>query len=74
LNKEGWTPGDVNAVIVNPFYAIEIDPALAQPHEPMIDEEMWIKANVRVIEERGAEAYLRNLLSVLKGNFPTSEG
>jgi hypothetical protein len=28
------------------------------------------QANVRLIEELGAEAYLRNLLSVLKGNYP----
>jgi hypothetical protein len=74
LSEEGWTPGDINAVIVNPFYAIEIHPALAEPHEPMIDEETWITANVKVIDEQGAEAYLRNLLSVLKGNFPTAEG
>jgi hypothetical protein len=56
----------------NPFYAINIDPTLAEPHEPLIDEETWIQANVRQVEDLGSEAYLRNLLSILKGNFPRS--
>jgi len=40
------------------------------PHEPLISEDNWVKAKVRLIEELGAEPYLRNLLSVLKGNYP----
>ena len=43
---------------------------LAVPHEPLISEDDWIMANVRLIEELGPEPYLRNLLSVLKGNYP----
>jgi len=65
-----WTPGDVTSMIANPFYAINIDEGLAVPHEPLISEDNWVKANVRLIEELGAEPYLRNLLSVLKGNYP----
>lgn len=67
-----WTPGDVAALITNPFYAINIDPRLAEPHDPLISEDEWIAANLKEIEEQGAEAYLRNLLSVLKGNYPKS--
>jgi len=65
-----WTPGDITGMIANPFYAINIDEGLAMPHEPLISEDDWITANVSLIEELGAEAYLRNLLSVLKGNYP----
>ncbi|MGH2948582.1 MAG: SEC-C metal-binding domain-containing protein [Solirubrobacteraceae bacterium] len=68
--RREWTPGDVAALVANPFYAIEIEPALAKPHKPLIDEETWIAANLRAIEESGAEVWLRNLLSVLKGNYP----
>jgi uncharacterized protein YecA (UPF0149 family) len=68
-----WTPGDLAAVLGNPFYAINIDPSLARPHEPLVSEEQWIAANVRAIEENGPEVYLRNLLSVLKGNYGTQE-
>ena len=38
------------------------------PHEPLIGEDDWIRANVPLIEYLGLEAYLRNLLSILKGN------
>jgi hypothetical protein len=57
-------------MIANPFYAIEIDEGLAMPHGPMISEDEWVKANVQLINELGSEAYLRNLLSILKGNHP----
>jgi hypothetical protein len=30
----------------------------------------WVRANVGLMGELGPEAYLRNLLSVLKGNYP----
>ena len=53
----------------NPIYAIQIDEQLCLPHEPMLDEDTWVAANVRMIDEIGAEAWLRNLLSVLKGNW-----
>jgi hypothetical protein len=66
---EEWTPGDVGALIGSPFYAINFDPILAEPHEPLIDEETWIQANVKQIEDLGPEADLRNLLAILKGNF-----
>ncbi len=34
----------------NPFYAINIDEGLAVPHEPLISEDDWVKANIRLIE------------------------
>ncbi len=69
---EDWTPGDVASMMANPFYAINIDEGLALPHEPLISEDDWIRANVGLIGELGPEAYLRNLLSILKGNYPRS--
>ena len=67
-----WTPGDVNAMVINPFYAIQIAPSLAEPHEPMVSEDQWVAAKLKVPEEIGAEAYLRSMLSVLKGNLSAS--
>lgn len=69
-DRDDWTPGDITDMIANPFYAITIDEGLTMPHEPMISEDDWIKANVNLINELGPEPYLRNLLSVLKGNYP----
>ena len=71
-DQEDWTPGDVASMVANPFYAINIDEGLALPHEPLISEDDWVKANVGLIAELGPEAYLRNLLSILKGNYPRS--
>ena len=71
-DQEDWTPGDVASMVANPFYAINIDKGLALLHEPFISEDDWIRANVKLVEELGPEAYLRNLLSVLKGNYPRS--
>ena len=69
-DQEDRTPGDVASMVANPFYAINIDEGLALPHEPLISEDDWVRANVGLIEELGPEAYLRNLLSILKGNYP----
>ena len=65
-----WTPGDVAAMIGNPFYAVNIDPDLAVAHDLIISEEEWVAANARLIDELGPEPYLRNLLAVLKGAHP----
>jgi hypothetical protein len=67
-----WTPSDVVRVLTNPIYAIEIDPALAFPHEPLISEEEWIAASLRFIGEVGPEAFLRTLLDILKGGWVAS--
>jgi hypothetical protein len=69
-DREDWTAGDVTSMIANPVYAITIDEGLCLPHEPMISEDEWIKTNAKLISELGPEPYLRNLLSVLKGNYP----
>jgi len=60
----------VSGLIGNPFYAINIDPVLAKPHELLVSEEQWIAADTKQIRDIGPEPYLRNLLSILKGNYP----
>lgn len=73
-DHDDWTPGDIASMIANPFYAITIDAELTRPHDPLISEDDWIAANVNLIDELGAEPYLRNLLSILKGNYLTGDG
>jgi hypothetical protein len=60
---------EVRRITLNPFYATEIAPMLAEPHDPMATEEQWIAANTKLIEEMGTEAWLREFLAVLKGDF-----
>ena len=70
--RPNFTPADVTGIVGNPFYAINIAPVLAEPHPPLISEQEWITANIKLIEDLGPEAYLHNLLSILKGNYPTA--
>jgi hypothetical protein len=46
---------------MNPRYC------LGQP--PAVDEDTWIKANVKLIHEMGAESYLATLLSLMRGDY-----
>ncbi len=39
-------------------------------HPPLVSEEQWVKANLRLVDELGTEAYLCQLLAVLKGDYP----
>jgi hypothetical protein len=62
---------DVTAMLINPIYAVAIDPGLVGSHEPIVTKQRWIEANERLIDEIGAETWLRRLLAVLEGNYPT---
>jgi hypothetical protein len=68
-----WTPEMVAGVMINPFYAVELDPTLTVRHDPLISEEDWVKVNVRVIEQYGPEFFLHALLRILKGEYVGEE-
>lgn len=68
-----WTAEQIAGILINPYTAIEIHPSLAGPHEPMISEDDWVRAGVRLIEEHGAEFALRALLRTLKGDYVGAE-
>jgi hypothetical protein len=46
---------DVTNMLINPFYAINIKPDLAAQHEPMVSEAQWVEANLKLIDEIGAQ-------------------
>jgi hypothetical protein len=62
---------DAAALLINPIYAISIDPDLAGSHEPIVHKEQWIDANKHLIDELGVEEWLTLLLAVLEGSFPS---
>lgn len=64
------TEEDIAAILVNPVYAITIDPDLAGVTQHLITKEVWIAAQVRLIEEMGSEAYVKQLVAVLEGEYP----
>lgn len=61
---------DVKDMIANPFYAINIEPELALEHQPLVSESQWIAANLKLMDEIGAEEWLERLLAVLQGAGP----
>lgn len=62
--------GDIQAMLINLFYAITISEDLIGEHEPLVSKAEWIAANGRLIKEIGSDAWLEKLLSVLQGDFP----
>ena len=54
-----WTEGDVRRFLTNPFYCLTADPMLAHPHEPIISEEQWIDAAVKMIAAVGVAGCVR---------------
>lgn len=66
--EEKLTIEQLQRILANPFYCINMHPSITIEHEPLIAEETWIKSATRSIEENGAELFLKNLLENLKGN------
>jgi hypothetical protein len=63
---------DVTGMLINPVYAVSIDPDLMGQHEAIVPKQRWIEANKRLIDELGAEEWLRRLLAALEGDYPKS--
>jgi hypothetical protein len=61
---------DATNMFLNPFYAINIEPDLAVEHEPLVSEADWVRPNVKLMEEIGAQEWLERLLAVLQGAGP----
>ena len=59
---------DVRKVLCNPVYCLgRVAPWISDPPPPIISEEQWIAAGAKMIEELGADDYLRLLIANLKG-------
>jgi hypothetical protein len=63
MSRDKWSAEDVAKVISNPVYT-----GVGQ-YPRVIDDDTWVAANKRMVEEMGAEAYLRRLLAVLRETF-----
>lgn len=56
-------------IIPNPFYAINLHIALAQPHPTMVSKKEWVLSNLVLMKEIGAEKWLYELLNILEGDY-----
>ncbi len=68
--KTSTNTDPTKAMLMNPYYAITLYPGLFGEHSPLTSEDDWVRANTNLIEQLGTEAYLRQLLAVLKGDYP----
>lgn len=59
-SKSGATETDVRAIFCNPVYA-----GLAM-YPPIVDDDTWVRAAAKAIQEDGAEQWLVNMLYVLR--------
>ncbi|HZT99030.1 MAG TPA: hypothetical protein VFA10_05190 [Ktedonobacteraceae bacterium] len=64
----GVTVEHIQAILINPFYAIQVAPELVETHEPAISDEEWVRGNVSLIVQEGAEQWVASLLDVLEGS------
>jgi hypothetical protein len=67
-----WQPGEVAAIVANPFYAINIHPSLARSHVRALSESDWVRANARAISEFRAKRWLEQLLDSLQQPHTTA--
>jgi hypothetical protein len=58
---------DLEKILQNPFYCMTVDKMFTQEHPYIVTKSQWIEANVKLINEIGAEKWLRNLIAVLEG-------
>lgn len=67
MTKRGITEHGVREMLANPFYCLRrVSPVFAVDKEPIVTEENFIEAAVKLIGEIGPEAYMRLLLRHLK--------
>ena len=63
--------GATAAMLMNPYYAITLYPGLFGEHPPLTSEEQWVKANLRLVDELGTEAYLPYSKATTRVNLMT---
>jgi hypothetical protein len=67
---EELTPEEVKGILVNPIYTG------VGPFPRLVEDDAWVRACAKLIEEEGAQQFLVNLLYVLRECLPrdTDEG
>jgi hypothetical protein len=61
-------------MVLNPFYAHNLAPALCAPHAAAMTREQWVAASADVLARLGPRAYLEHLVAVLTGDQPPVAG
>lgn len=67
-NGPPWTEADIRKMITNPVYA-----GLG-PYPAIVSDADWIAAASKLIKQRGAASFLREMLANLRAAFPPPSG
>jgi hypothetical protein len=59
------TEDDIRQILSDPIHCLRVG-----DREPIISEELWIRAATRAIAEEGAETFLRRMLDGMKAHLP----
>jgi hypothetical protein len=70
MDERAMNEQEVTKMLINPYYAVNFDPSLIDEHPPIISEGDWIKANLKLMDEVGAQKWLEHLLAILQGAGP----
>ena len=65
--KPGWTPDDVLRMAANPIYTG------IPPYPSIVDDDLWVKAAVKIIDEVGLERFLRVMLKTLRDSMDAAQ-
>jgi hypothetical protein len=63
MAAQQWTTGDIEKILVNPIYAG------MGPFPKIVDDETFLKATKKLIEEKGIDWYLAHMLKALRESF-----
>lgn len=67
VGERGWQPSDVLRIMTNPIYVG------FGPIPPMMADDEWVAASVKVVGEVGLERYLHALIENLRDAFQDVE-
>ena len=69
MEQLDFSEKDITRIFTNPYYCLSNWSTCNDRHPALVSEDVWIKTGVKLINEIGAEEYLKNLLENLKGNY-----
>ena len=68
--------GDVSRLSdprMNPCHAVIMAPIFCDEHVPIVSQPMWEQSSGRLMQEMGVESWLMQLLTILEGDYVTTD-
>ncbi len=65
--RHPWAEEDIERILVEPFSSLTVMSELTKEHDPSMTTDEWIQVNAALIQDRGAQAWLQQVVSVAGG-------